>query len=111
MREARIILPLSDNNGVSLREVHARLENTLCLHFGGATVMPMRGIWRDPETGWMYAEEGLAYDVAMEPSPANDATLIDVARRIGADAGQLAMFVRTADGTVNIIDTREEVAA
>ena len=116
MREARIILPLYDNAGIDLQDVHRHLKTRLCAEFGGYTATPSMGGWID-NNGKLYEEPGIAYDVAV---PEADITVIETLRDIAALAGrracQKAMYLRLPTGKVEILDTEDlpvelEVAA
>ena len=110
MKEARIILPKADNNGQSLEFMHKSLATMLCKAFGGATATDSHGMWVSPE-GKLYDEPGTAYDVAMEDTAENAATMREIAFRFGRLAKQEAMYLRYASGKVEIVDTSAEMAA
>jgi len=114
MREARIILPLYDNDGVDLQAVHRSLKTRLCAEFGGYTATPSMGGWID-NTGKLYEEPGIAYDVAVpEANIGTIETLRDIAAIAGRKAMQKAMYLRLPTGKVEILDTEDiplEVAA
>lgn len=113
MREARIILPKADNHGQPLDLAHADLARALCRNFGGATATATRGMWVSDD-GKLYDEPGIAYDVAMDDTPANREIMRALAVAYGRRCGQEAMYVRYASGDVAILDTRtsiREVAA
>lgn len=109
MREARIILPINDNNGNSLSFLHKSLAGELCRHFGGATATQSNGMWI-ADNGKLYDEPGIAYDIAMEPTRDNDAIMREIAVRFGRLAEQEAMYLRLADGQVDIINTSNNPA-
>lgn len=109
MREARIILPKIDNNGHDLASAHAALARDICRAFGGVTASDTRGMWVGYD-GTLYDEPGTAYDVAMDATEENAATLRDLAVRYGQLCGQEAVYVRYTCGTVEIVDTRHEAA-
>ena len=111
LREARIILPNADNDGLPLTMAHAGLARTLCATFGGLTAVPVRGMWVGPN-GKLYDEPGTAYDVAADDTPANRAALIQIARDVGQRCQQEAMYVRFPSGDVTILNTApSELAA
>lgn len=103
MREARIILPVADNEGRGLEIIHGYLAKALCTTFGGATVTASNGMWCGPD-GRVYDEPGKAYDVAMDATRENASKLRRIAIRCGRLAKQLAVYVRLPDGSVEIID-------
>jgi hypothetical protein len=93
MRIAQINLPVFDNNGVNLDAAHVALANDLITLFGGFTVWQGRGAWAD--NGKLYYE--------YEPDHVIRETIRAVAKRIGRQAGQLAMFI-VMDGESEIIE-------
>ena len=102
MREACIILPIADNEGNGLDNVHSELKRDLCAWFGGCTVTKGDGAWLNSQ-GKLYQEPVAIYTVAMEPSEANRFKLWDLARRLATDARQQAIYVRYADGSVDFV--------
>ena len=110
LSEARIILPVNDNNGNPLDYAHQKLMITLCDIFGGATKMASEGIWRDPKTGRVYQEPGFAYDVAMVPSAENRNTLTKIAQSMTTLADQECVYIRHADGDVAFIEPSRAAA-
>lgn len=104
MREACIILPRLDNNGADLGAVHADFRAALCLAFGGATIAPVFGIWRDEKSGEVFEDESLEYRIAADWNPAERETLESLANVYGLKAGQLAVYVKHANGAVSIIE-------
>lgn len=107
MREARIILPLYDNDGIDLQDVHKSLKTRLCAEFGGYTATPSMGGWID-NSGKLYEEPGIAYDVAVpDDSIAIIETLRDIAGLTGRKANQKAMYLRLPTGKVEILDTED----
>lgn len=101
MRIAQINLPVFDNNGVNLDATHVALANDLIALFGGFTVWQGRGAWAD--NGKLYYEDVKVYQVAYEPDHIIRETIRAVAKRIGRQAGQLAMFI-VMDGESEIIE-------
>jgi hypothetical protein len=104
MREARIILPVNDNEHHVLEEIHNKLRKMLCLSFGGYTAQSVYGGWVS-DTGEVFEEPSIAYDVAMDPDPAKEEALRNIAKQVGHEAKQLAMYVRHASGEVEILET------
>ncbi|MBB4039094.1 hypothetical protein GGR34_000729 [Microvirga flocculans] len=109
MREARIIVPLKDNDGNDLTAVHTFAKHALCRKFGGFTATPISGGWMDDD-GTFYEDHSIAYDIAMVPDRQDD-VLRDLVLELGVMARQLAMYCRYASGTVEIIDTSKALAA
>lgn len=100
MRIAQINLPVFDNNGVNLDDVHANLANNLCVVFGGFTVWQARGAWVDD--GKLYQEDVKVYQVAYEPDHVARNNLRALTIRAGKEARQIAMFL-VIDGETEII--------
>lgn len=103
MREATLILPIADNSGKPLAKVHDRLSQVLCDTFGGFTAAPVRGAWKDTESGKVYSDESTEYRIAADWNPVERQTLEDIAREFGDLAGQLAVFVKHGNGAVSIL--------
>jgi hypothetical protein len=110
MREARIILPIADNDNESLATVHRELKRQLCTRFGGCTALDVHGAWISDD-GTLYDEPGVAYDVAMAPTEENGRAVLNIAKSIGQLANQIAMYVRLASGDVHIVNVKESAAA
>lgn len=104
MREACIICPQHDNDGQSLQRVLKNSQTALAKQFGGYTCLPGKGGWING-AGKLQAEPVWQLNVAYEPSAANDAKLESVARYIGHEGRQQAVYVRFASGDVQIIET------
>lgn len=103
LKEGRIILPLLRNDGQTpLAETHKRLATLLTAAFGGCTVMFGTGMYDNPGKG-LQVEEIYQYTMAYEPTAANDNALRAIAREIGQEAGQEAMYVGFASGGVELV--------
>jgi hypothetical protein len=90
-----------------LGQVHANLRRTLCERFGGFTAQSVFGGWLAPN-GTLDEEPGTAYDVAVPEGDAScEGFLRTLARNVGAQAAQQAMYLRHASGEVEIIDTAD----
>lgn len=109
MREASIILPRLDNNGADLGAVHSALQGALIAEFGGFTAQTVFGGWKDEKTGAIYQEESLEYRIASDWTPADRVALDDLAALYCAKAGQLAVYVRHANGAVSFAAPAEPV--
>jgi hypothetical protein len=104
MRFASLTLPILDNNGNDLSDVHTCLQADIIDTFGGFTRTLANGGWRDDATGKIYCESVAVYAIAMnEDSLANDGKLTQLAKWHGAIAGQIAMCVQYASGDVKFI--------
>lgn len=103
MREARILLPKQTNDGRSNDGVRKTLVRFACQTFGGATVSTVEGAWVDPKTGDLYEEPSWAIDVAGEATEDNDDIVLHMGRVVIREGEQLAAYVRTFSGDVQII--------
>jgi hypothetical protein len=65
IREARIILPVLDNEGQSVAAAHKHLRELLAKRFGGFTAISGHGGWVDTG-GELVAEDVTIYDVAVD---------------------------------------------
>lgn len=102
MKEARLIVPVNKNDGTPMPEVHKEIQRRLVRAFGGYTRARGFGGWA---SGSHVVEEDIyIYDVAAAPGRSRE----DL-RRIGAfvmgAADQDAVYVRHADGVVDIMET------
>ena len=100
MREARLIVPINDNQGKSLDHVHAEIAECLVSEFGGLTEIEAKGMWFNDAR--LFAENVYFYDVAMEVSKENEKKLVDIAMLAKKLAGQDAIYLRHANGYVHI---------
>jgi hypothetical protein len=98
--EAKIILPMRDNDGAPLEVIHEMLAKALCLGFGRCTITKGEGLWLDG--GKFYQEEVAVFHVAGQ-ALASD-RLADIARRFGSMAKQLAVYYVDFKGKVHIDD-------
>ena len=103
MHEACIILPVEDNNGLSLASEHKALGRALLEKFGGYSRSECVGSWLDPKTNVVHDDKSYMYTVAMSPTPKNDKALFSIASSTAASCGQEAIYVRDAWGCVHII--------
>lgn len=107
MRIAQINLPILDNDGNSLLDLHETIQRDLCNIFGGYTVFEARGGWLAPSTeqelGKLYQETVMVYQIAYNPADGAQHTIRAYAERYGKAAKQLAVFI-VIDGEVEIID-------
>lgn len=108
MREGLITVPKFDNDGKSLDFLVERTMKLLAKQFGGATAIDAKGFWFGPD-GTPYSEPVTQIITAYDPSDvASDGFLRGVAETIGRQAKQLAMYVRYASGTVEVISLQPE---
>jgi hypothetical protein len=101
LREACIILPLTDNEGVSLDSVHTEVQEAFAYHWDGWTSQPITGGWRDL-SGQVRTEHSVLYTVAMQQDDhgINRLLLHSLADYILEAARQQSVYVRHTDGTV-----------
>lgn len=109
MQEAFIILPLLDNSGASLDQVHAALELDLLDGFDGFTSETVTGAWRDVTTGRVYREDNIRYTVAADyfSNSRLVSRLENLAAKYARAAGQLAVYVKHATGEVVLCSPKQ----
>lgn len=113
MREASFIIPTQDNDGADLADVHAVIrEELIAGGFGGFTVSPVQGFWRDETTGLTYSDNSLEYRLAADwtAQPRLAKRLFILAARFGVLARQEAVYVRDHTGEVWITTPAETKA-
>jgi hypothetical protein len=103
-REARIILPVYDNDGVDLAAVHTDLKRHVCEAFGGYTATPSLGGWLSP-TGKIHEEPGVAYDIACEDTAKARSELREIAFWLAVGARQECIYLRLPSGRVEFVQT------
>lgn len=102
MRIAQINLPLYSNEHTPLTRTHEALKNDLLVMFKGFTMWEAQGAWID-ESGTMFAEPVMVYQVAYEPDHTIRETIRSIAKRIGRMSHQFAVFI-VLDGESEIIE-------
>jgi len=102
MKEARIILVHQLD-----QTARAAAELTIVTYFGGMTQTVGKGMWKDA-SGTIIHDDIFVCDVAMEDNAVNQATLINIAKRFAQQAGQDCVYVRHANGTVQLIDQNRD---
>lgn len=108
MRIATITLPIADNNGNALNDVHAALQLDLIAQFGGFTAIDARGGWRDESTGKVFAEPVTQYQIAAKDSDSDK--IRSIAQFFGRMAEQICMFVTLPNGEAEMIDSAFKVS-
>lgn len=63
MVERNIVLPLYDNDGASLEDVHETFKRELLLRAGGYSATRQSGAWQDEVSGIVYVDESIVYTV------------------------------------------------
>ena len=101
MKEARLILPLCDNDGAPLRELHARLRHNLATRFGGVTEILGHGCWID--NGRNYDEPVVIYEVAAPGGAADNRYLRELAQFLAVEGKQKCIYVRYPNGEVGFV--------
>lgn len=109
MREAAIIVPRHDNLGREIPAVLAQACETLMSIFGGATIVQAQGYWKGA-IGTVI-EPVNHVTVAYEPSLHADLALQTVARDVAVAADQECVYVRYADGRVELVEQTSRVKA
>jgi hypothetical protein len=97
MREAKLILPVYDNRGISLVNVHEALHAKLAHHFKGYTATTADGGWKGG------SEPVIVYTIAMRNTSRNNERLYDIAEWLVEQAQQDAIYVKHPDGTVQLV--------
>lgn len=103
MREAMVICPMKDNEGVSLEAVRMYAEHEMSTAFGGVTTTASSGSWVSPQ-GELITEPVWQLVSAMDANEKNDATLKSIAKRILRHGKQQAVYMRAANGDVHILE-------
>ena len=101
-REFKFKLPLMNNNGKSLSDLHKQVEVDLCNKFGGLTKTNQEGAWVNPIDGKLFVEPVVEYIVAINPDDQIWALLY--VRNLGEHAKQEAMYVVKTCGNVSFIN-------
>jgi len=110
LRLAQIILPKADNDGADLKAVHYSLRRAIAKRFGGFTALDSFGGWID-DSGKLFEEPGVTYQIACEDSEETRAALREIATVHGRAAAQLAVFVSYPDGSADILDISHYLGA
>lgn len=109
MQEASIICPVKDNDGAPVDKAHFNLELALIDGFDGFTTQNVKGVWRDAANGRTFRDDSIEYRVAADyaANPRLAARLENIAARFARDAGQLAMYVKHANGEIVLVSPRQ----
>jgi hypothetical protein len=98
---SKLHLPLNDNNGVELTEVHAKLKRAIVKIFNGCTVTTGQGLWEDK--GKIYDEPVAIYEIAHWGAEYKIKQFMELVHEYGARANQLAVYC-VVDKHATIID-------
>lgn len=108
-KTAVLILPLRDNAGLQLREVHSVLRSQLLDAFGGYTQSLVTGAWRG-EDGTVYQDDSLKYEIAMDTGVSAGKKLVAIAAEACAAARQECVMVQLASGVVHFVDANGDMS-
>lgn len=100
MREAKMFLPRNGDMDVHIAQVIRHVNAA----FGGCSVMTGSGYWVSPKDGKTFAEEICSVEIAYEQTAENDHKLYDIANAFRIDAKQQAVYLRYADGHVQLVN-------
>jgi hypothetical protein len=100
LREAKIILPLHDNDGRDRSVVHSQVTERLVTAFGGVTTQHCEGVWCD-DNGDLYSDINIRYTVAVPPN--TDAKICEIALWAGKELDQNSVYVTLSSGEARII--------
>ena len=98
--ESKIILPVTDNDGVALDAAISLIEDMLLQQYGGFNVSESRGYWRDSKDGKVYVDMCLTYVIASEWNAPNTLRLI---ARLAADIMKQECIYICINGSVEFI--------
>lgn len=103
-REARIILPLHDNEGVPLMAEHRAFGMRVAKAFGGFTAMPIQGGYaNDNHPDGVQIEPGAQYTIACPDTPESVEALYAIAKDLLVSCRQKEVYLRLPNGDVEII--------
>ena len=103
MREGKINVPHTDNDGNSTQDVISAAMLEMVAEFNGCSALDVKGAWKD-DAGKLYVETLTQLVSAYEPSEAGDRALREIAVRAGLASKQLAVYVCYASGDVEIVN-------
>ena len=111
-----VTFPKADNDGASLEAAHEALVQGLLNTFGGLSIVPVRGAWKD-DTGRVYWDDSYRYEIAIDRNSLDYLDKIGavyrIARTFGARMKQLAVYVTGPSGAeiIDMAGYREAEAA
>jgi hypothetical protein len=103
MTEAKIILPVVDNEGHSLEYKVREAETRIFDLFGGFTRTQAGGAWCDPDTGESYFETVNVYVIAGKWDDVQVLALINLAATAAKEMNQSCIYV-CVKGEVYFVD-------
>jgi len=92
MIEAKLILPVKNNEGIELLEIHRDLKNLLVRNYGGCTISNAVGCWEDKKSGQIFDEAVITYQVAISDNNIDKQQFKKFAIEYGKKAEQLAVY-------------------
>lgn len=107
MKLAKIVLPMLDNEGKELSDVHEHLMKRLLELWGGFTSYEGLGKWINKQK--VYAERVIVYDIAMERQDV--VRLRTLALSICVQARQESVMIVTPNGDVEFVHPAVDKAA
>lgn len=105
--EGRLIMPMRGNHGEDINDVLHGLQERLIAAFGGVTIIPAVGFWRNHE-GTVQSEDIASFLIAAPDTVENNAVLRDIAYAYGKAAGQKEVYIKAFDGSVHFLPTELE---
>lgn len=105
LHEYTVYIPVTDNAGVSTIDARNAFERSLLDLFGGFTLDPFEkvGAWRDPESGTLYTDKIVSYQVALAPER-YIGELVPLVKKLKTDTRQECVYVKQTSTFVQFID-------
>lgn len=100
---ATLTLPLCDNDGQRLMQVHQLVRNELLDAFGGYTQSLVTGAWKDAD-GTVYTDDSLKYEIAMSAGAGDGKQLVKIAGMACLAGKQKCVMVQLAAGNVVFVE-------
>lgn len=103
-REARIILPLCDNEGTPLEAEHMAFSMRVARTFGGFTVLRSYGGYaNDNHPDGVQIEPGAQYTIACPDTPESVEALYAITKDLLVSCRQKEVYLRLPNGDVELI--------
>lgn len=109
MNEAKLIVPMQDNDGEDILSVRDAAIAALIENFGGCTVTAATGYWSNE--GKVQREPVWELVVACEPDALSSAHLRTIAENVARDGRQHTVYLRHPDGAVEFVNAPVELSA
>lgn len=107
MRELKLLVPVNDNAGGPLTDLHRMIRRRLVQTFKGYTETLVKGVWENPLTGEIVEEWMFSFTIAAQGSQ-SETQLVLIGEWIAVEAEQDAVYIRLLDGTVKFITAPEK---